>query len=109
MDQELEQKLEQVKKHLTVSNVSRLTAKFVVRHSVGFIASSLAKTYVPTENKKQELQVVVGAYAIGQIAGDRASDWAEQEFDEIVGFFRKFKETDEDEKPEEPESVTPTE
>lgn len=108
MDEELKQKFEVVKAAATPTAVGGLVVRFVAKHSVGFIAAKLAKTYCPTENKKQELQVQVGAYVIGGMAGDAAADWAINEFNEAVdtikGFIGRAKDADEPS-----EEITPEE
>lgn len=89
MDEELKESIEKFKSHVTPENVTRKVIKFVAQHSVGFVAATLAKTYCPTENKKEQLQLTVGAYVIGGMAGNTAADWAEREFDEAIEFIKK--------------------
>lgn len=91
MDEEqFNEHLEKLKAQLTVPKVSRMIVKGIAKHSVAFIAAALAKTYCPTENKKQQLQVVIGAYVIGGMAGDAAAEWAAKEFDEGFEFIRSI-------------------
>lgn len=102
-DEEFNEQLEEIKKKITTRFVAKKATQFVARHSVSFVAATLAKTYCPTENKKQKLQLTVGAYVIGGMAADKAVDWVGHEFDEAVDFaiklVNKFK--DSEEKPEE--------
>lgn len=104
MDKEIEEQIERIKKHITVRSVSRAVLKGIAKHSVGFVAATVAKTYCPTESKKQELQLAAGAYVIGAMAGDAAADYVEREFDEAIDFLSRIRHhADEvlNEKPEE--------
>lgn len=88
MDEELQEKFDDLKKTVTPVNVSRMIVKGIASISVGFVASKLVKTYVPVDNKKQELQVVTGAYVIGGMAGDAAAGWAVNQFNEYYNFVK---------------------
>lgn len=94
-DEDFEKMLEDLKAKLTVTNVSRMIVKGIASISVGFVASKLIKEYCPTENKKQELQLKVGAYIIGGMAGDAASDWAAARFNEYLDIVKNFFNDDE--------------
>lgn len=88
-EQELQKSIEEIKSKATPRNISRMIVKGIARYGVGFVAATLVKTYCPTENKKQQLQLMIGAYVIGGIAADAAGDWAVREFDEAVDFVLK--------------------
>lgn len=89
MDEELKEELspiEELKAKATPEGIGKMIVRGVARYGTAFVAASIAKTYVPTENKKQELQVAVGAFVIGGMAGDAAADWAERQFNEYLNF-----------------------
>lgn len=92
MDEELQEKIDEIAAKVTPESVGRTVIKMIAKHSVGFVAAAVTKTYCPTENKKQKLQLSVGAYVIGGMAGDAAADWAVREFDEGVAFVRSIPE-----------------
>jgi hypothetical protein len=107
-EEQFNEHLEKLKAQLTVPKISRMIVKGIAKHSVAFIAATLAKTYCPTENKKQQLQVTVGAYVIGGMAGEAAAEWAAKEFDEalefVMGIIKNVKEAQE--KPAEEPKLT---
>jgi len=99
----LKEQLEEVKSHITPRSVARTIVKQVASHSVGFVAATLVKTYCPTESKKEQLQLTVGGYVIGHMAGGAAGDWAVRELDDAIDFVLKVigKAKDLDDKPKE--------
>jgi len=88
MDEELQEKFDEVKDLITPTSVSRWIVRSVASIGAGFVATKLVKTYVPTDNKKQELQVAVGAYVIGGMAEDAAAEWTAKQFNEYLDFVK---------------------
>lgn len=115
--EKIDEQIEKLKATITPESVARKVVRGIAKHSVGFVAATLTKTYVPTENKKQQLQLTIGAYVAGGMAGDAAAAWAEKEIDEFISNIKSVIETikkigsDKEQTPEEaPEpSEEPTE
>ena len=82
-EEKLQEKLDEIKR-TSKTQIARKITTMVIRHCVSAVCATTAKKYVPVENKKQQLQVSIGAYAIGGMVADRAVDWAGAKFDEIV-------------------------
>lgn len=115
-EKQLNEKLEELKKAATPMNITRMVVKGIARTSVAFVATTLVKTYVPTESRAQQLKLMAGTYVISGMATDAAGTWAANEFNDKVEFvqslFGKSKETPEEdpnETAEEPEPTTSTE
>jgi hypothetical protein len=89
-DEEFEAKLQEVKKHITPLKVAREATKLIAHHSVSAVAAGIVKKYCPAENKKQKLELTVGAYIIAGMFADRAVDWAAHEFDEKLEWTKKL-------------------
>ena len=65
--------------------------KFVVGASVSSTVIKLVKTHVPTATRSEELQLIVGAWAIGGLATERAYVWADHKFDEALNLVQSIK------------------
>lgn len=70
--------------------IAKGITKFVVTQSVGFVVGSAVKTNVPTTNKTQQVEIVIGAYVLGAMIGDKASDYVDQKFDKAVTAVKEF-------------------
>lgn len=82
-------------------------AKLAVGTSVGSVVSKLVKTHVPVTTTFDQIQVVIGASAIAGIVSDRAVDWADEKFEDTLGFVQKIaKSIEKEESSTEDESIT---
>jgi len=65
--------------------------KFVVGASVSSTVIKLVKIHVPTVTRSEELQLIVGAWALGGMATERANVWADYKFDEVLKLVQSIK------------------
>jgi len=66
-------------------------AKFAVGTSVSYTVGHALANNVETEKPHQKAQVVVGAYAVGQIAADQSEPWVDKQVDNVVKQIEKIK------------------
>lgn len=72
--------------------IAKAVTKFVVMKSVTSVATNIIKDLAPTPvNKREELQLIVGAYVIGGIVADQAVDWADEKLMEGIAFVEVLK------------------
>lgn len=76
-------------------------AKFVVSTSVGSVIKNSIKNQVVPSNQFEQVQLVVGAYVLGAMIGDKALDWADARFESAAQAYKKIKEAQEEESTEE--------
>ena len=74
-DQYFKDTLEKIKNSSMKSRIMFAT-KTVVRFSVSAVVAKFIKTYCPTENKKQELELTIASWALGGLIADGATTWA---------------------------------
>ncbi|MCA1806572.1 MAG: hypothetical protein LC687_01730 [Actinobacteria bacterium] len=71
--------------------IAKNVAKFVVSTSVAAVVKNGIKTQVVPSNQFEHVQIVVGAYVIGAMIGDKAIDWADNRFNATQAAIKKYK------------------
>lgn len=66
-------------------------AKFAAGRSVIMVVTNAAKAHVPTKNKLEEIQLLIGAYVLAGMVSDHAITWADKRFDDAVSFVQSLK------------------
>lgn len=89
MDEQIEEKIEEIKKFDKFAIVKGIT-KMVVRHSVSSVVVAVVHNLCPATSKRQKLELYIGAYAMGAVASDKAVDWAGHRVDEYVDTMKKL-------------------
>lgn len=70
--------------------IAKTVTKFVVSNSCGFVVGQVVKNNTSPVNKLQQAELIVGAYVLGAMIGEKAGAYAEQEFDRIVAAVKEF-------------------
>lgn len=70
--------------------IAKQVTSFVVRRSVSFVAANAIANLVPTENKIQKIELIIGASVIGGVVADKGCDFANAKFDELVESMKSF-------------------
>lgn len=76
--------------------VAKTIAKFAAGRGAGFVVSSAIKNLVPAANPLEKIQVGVGAYVLGSMAGVKAMHHVESEIDELVDAIKNLRQATED-------------
>lgn len=71
-------------------NIVKNVGQFVAGVSVSYVVATLTKTHTPTENRRQELMVVVGAVVLAGMASTKAEQYVEQKVDRIIEKIEKL-------------------
>lgn len=71
--------------------IAKGIVKFVAARSVGATIIKVLKNNVPTANRIEEIQLIVGSYVIGGMVTDRAVDWTGYKFDEALEALETFR------------------
>lgn len=64
-------------------------AKLVINHSVGATCAMALSSIAHPASKRKKLEVMIGAYVIGAMIGDKSDDWVDNKIDEIVNIAKK--------------------
>ena len=75
----------------TKIKLAKSATKFIAGRSVSMIVVCALKGRIPTTNKSEELQVLIGSYVIAGMVTDFAIDWTSAKFDEGVQLVRTIK------------------
>lgn len=70
--------------------LAKAVTKFVVGTSVGTVVSRAIKTHVPAKNLGEELQILIGAYALAGMVSDHALDWADAKYEDTRNKLLEF-------------------
>lgn len=63
--------------------VAKTVARFVVGASVSMVTNRFLKTHVPTETILDEIQLVIGSFAIGGMVSEQSGKWTDGMFDKV--------------------------
>jgi len=77
--------------------------KFVVGKSVGFTVAALVKTHVPTTNRLQDIELMIGAYTLASMVADKAVDRADEQLDNMIATYRAVRQKIQEQKTSEEE------
>jgi hypothetical protein len=74
----------------TVLDASRWIATNVVSYSVSISVGAAMVAITPQPNNLKKAAAFVAGYAIGSMAGEKAEEWTNDQFDKIESFVHKL-------------------
>lgn len=80
---------EQTTEETTKADFARSLVKFAAGQSVTFVVAGVIKNYVPTNNRLQQVELIIGSYVLANMMRDQAIDWADVKLDDAIEGYKK--------------------
>lgn len=87
-----EEKLAKLQEALTVHNILKGTTRAIAKHSVKVVIAGIVSNLVPTETRKQKIEVAIGTYIICGLVKDRVGPVVDAQFEAFAKELREWKE-----------------
>lgn len=101
-EEKFEAKVAKVQEALTVHNALKWTTRTIAKHSVKIVITGIVTSLVPTETRKQKIEVAIGTYIICSLLKDKVGPWSDAKFEAFMQEVSEWKDIFTNDSAEEP-------